>query len=865
MSADASNSENLATIPQRFQTAVERGPDRLAVKTSTQCLTFADLDRRANRVGNLLAERGLTNLPIGLFITEPVNYLTTMLGVAKAGCIFVPLDPTFPSARTRFMLEHSTARLIFTDDPYHAEAVDLVGDPSRVINIDRLPHELPDANPRVPVSPDAIAYILYTSGSTGRPKGVMQTHANLLHFVGSYSKTLAIKEDDRLTMFYSFSFSASLMDIFGALTNGAALLPYDIKRAGIADLAAWLEREEITIYHSVPTVFRHFLSSLGSAPAPRGIRGIDLGGEPVYPADVELFRQHFRPPCIMVNHLAFTEASVSAQYVVRHDTVIDDAVLPVGADSPGVELRIVDENGKETQQGEAGEILVRGRFVSPGYWSDPDLTSVAFSLDTSSGLREYRTGDLGRRRPDGLLVHLGRGDSRVKIRGHSVEPAEIEQALLRQEGIREAVVVAHKDQGEDARLVAYVVSRGAGLDRASLRRALANELPHFMVPSTIQLLDALPMTPTGKVDRRSLPAPVPEPEPKTAFVRDPDTVHEQAVAEIWAAILGKKFVGTRDDFFELGGDSLAAVRMLAEIERTLGVRLPPSVLVQSSRVDQLAARLEEEHRSQGQPVNCLVPLTNEGPKPAIFLIPPAARTVLIYHELVASLDKVRPVYAFQHRGMDGIHPADATIEQMATRYVEAMREARPTGPYHLVGMCFGGIVAYEMACQLLRADAEIGLLAVLDAQLAPGMKIHFGHRMQKWFGYYRERLRIHLREGTIRDAIRRGFAKKPAAPPKPPGTFELVRRAHFAARARYQPVRYPGEISFFKTASSPESDRSLAAWSRLTDQKPKIITIPGRHDPRADPFIRAPHVQYLAEKLSECLERAESYSTSAAT
>jgi acyl-coenzyme A synthetase/AMP-(fatty) acid ligase/acyl carrier protein len=383
------------------------------------------------------------------------------------------------------------------------------------------------------------------------------------------------------------------MDIFSALLKGAALHPYNVKQEGVANLATWLINEGITVFDSVPSLYRNFLEGLAGDEEFPELRLIRLGGEPVSRELVRRTRKHF-PGRPLVNQLAATESSMIAQYFVDSETEIAGSTVPAGYAVDGVEVLLIDDAGAEIGSEQIGEIVVKSRYLSPGYWRKPDLTQASFRSDPRGGSeRLYHTGDLGRMRPDGCLEFLGRKDSRVKIRGHSVEVAEIEAALLDLWDVKEAAVTALELGQDDKRLVAYIVPRHENPPSVGrLRAALAEALPDYMIPSAFVRLPALPLTPNGKLDRRALPEPDEErPDLERAY-EAPRTPVEEQLAGIWEEMLGLERVGIHDDFFELGGHSLLATRVISRVRDTFQVELPLRTLFEDRTVARLAKKIE---------------------------------------------------------------------------------------------------------------------------------------------------------------------------------------------------------------------------------------------------------------------------------
>jgi amino acid adenylation domain-containing protein len=583
------------SIAERFEKQAVAHPDRIAIWSGGLTMTYAELNAAANRLGRAILRASGDAERVVLLFEQGGPVLVAVLAVLKAGKTYVPLDPGYPPARLAELLEDAQAGLILTDGRHLPLAEQLASGASlAVVNADAIDPAASGDNLGLSVAPDAIAYMLYTSGSTGRPKGVVQQHRNLLHFVRTYTNSLGITPEDRIGWLHSITFSASNMNVYPALLNGAAVYPHDVKQRGVDQLPQLLMRERITVCQCVPTVFRHFLSSMTGEERFPDLRVFELGGEPVYRRDVELFRRRVGTHCVLVNRLAFTEASVAAQYFITADTELNGSAVPVGRPADGMEILVLGEDGREAGLEEVGEIALRSRHLSPGYWRRPDLTAKAFlNGQNGNGLRTYRTGDLGRMRADGLLEYAGRKDFRVKVRGYTIEVAEVEAALLEIGGVKSAVVVAREDQRGDQRLVAYLVPAGAPPAAGELRTRLGDRLPDFMVPSAFVVLDAFPLTSTGKLDRLALPAPdLAQVETASGYAA-PRTTVEATVAAIWAEVFALERVGIHDDFFALGGHSLLAGQIAARIRRACGVDLSLGALFDAPTVAELCVQLGE--------------------------------------------------------------------------------------------------------------------------------------------------------------------------------------------------------------------------------------------------------------------------------
>ena len=587
------------SIPERFEKIVRMYPDRLAVRSAHQELTYFELNNWANQIAHArLAYSDKQEEPIALLLETDAPAIATILGILKAGKMYVPMDTTLPHARLAYILEDSQAGLLITNSTNVRLARELAQSRVPVINLDELDPSLSAENPRASISPHTLTWILYTSGSTGLPKGVVQNHRNVLHYVRNYTNSLHICTDDRLTLLFSFSANAAAHNTFSALLNGASLHPFHVKEEGLARTSAWLRRDQLTIYASAPTVFRLFVETLTADQRFPHLRVIKLMGEAVSKGDVELYRRYFSPECVLINRLGSTETGTIRWFFIDKKIPIDGNVVPVGYPVEDNEILLLDDTGREAQAESSGEIAVESSYLTPGYWRRPELTAGVF-MQAGAGSRIYRTGDMGRMGPDGRLYYLGRKDSQIKIRGHRVEIAEIEMALLNLGTIQAAVVSARKEPSDDYRLVAYLVAKEKPAPTVSkLRRALAGTLPEHMIPATFVVLDALPVAPNGKLDRKALPdARDCTTELDTGYVA-PRTVIEAELAQIWAEVLTLNQVGIYDNFFDLGGHSLAAMRVVSQVIKEFQLELPLQSLLQSPTVAEMAAVITKHQGKQ---------------------------------------------------------------------------------------------------------------------------------------------------------------------------------------------------------------------------------------------------------------------------
>ena len=617
--------DTVCSIPERFAVQVRANPEKQAIAGTDWEPTFAELDWAANRLAAELLERGAKRRErIALLMRHDAPLMAAQLAALKVGAVVIVLHPSDPPARLRRLREDTSPSLLVTDEEHRVLAL-RAGFPHAaiVVSADR-PDATTHAAPTTAIEPDDLAVLMCTSGSTGRPVAVAQSHRNILHNVLRHTNGLGLRGDDRIVLLASPSGGQGTGTVWTTLLNGATLLPFPVVERGMTGLAEWLESNGVTVFISSASLFRHFLATLGERRLAE-IRLVRLGSEQALSGDHAGWRRHFSPSCTFANTYSSSETGAIAQALMGAEAEPRSGRLPAGHAAEGVEVLVLGEGGVELASGETGEIVVRGRHISPGYWGEEALTDARFETE-SNGVRRFRTGDLGCRGADGLLSVLGRSDNLVKVRGNRVSLMEVETALASLPAVAGAAVLAGETPRGEMHLTAYVAATPL-ISVAELRGQLRRTLPDHSVPGAFVFVEQLPLTPHGKIDRHKLEqmdtqqsATVNTPGPEVPPTRPmPTGETEELIAELWARVLDREGVGREQDFFELGGDSLAAAEVAVGIGEALGVQVGMQAFARRPTIAglaELAARLRAA--AKGEQESPLQHAPEGTPQPASF-------------------------------------------------------------------------------------------------------------------------------------------------------------------------------------------------------------------------------------------------------
>ncbi len=580
------------TITGCFDEAVRRFKDQPALYDRDRIMTFNDLDRSVNRLANLVLQRtGERREPIVLLVDQCAPAVVGFLAILKAGKICVPANPVNNEARfLSTIMSEMKPPLVVTRRDHLTDSRTLIGD-AAIIDMDNIDGASDKSTVVCPPLSEDASIVVYTSGSTGLPKGVLHHHRNILHRVFWYAARFHIDAADRTIMLSAPDHISGLVGMLRSLLTGGRLHMWSIRRQGLAELARYISEQAITILPIVNSVFRRLTDELAPRAVLPSLRMVIIGGESSHWDDVVRFRRHCPRGCLLVNTLGCTELPTYRYFIIDHDTELADGSIPAGYAVMGTDSVVVGDNGRESNNGEPGEIVVRGRHLALGYWNRPEETAKKF-LFNADGTRSFRTGDRGRIRADGILEFLGRGDWFVKILGNRVELEEIETMLRSHEDVREACVVLRREIATDPKLCAYVVARECRTPSISdLQLFLRERLPDYMVPSLFEFLPDLPLNRNGKTDRRALEFRKAISRPDSVHYTPPRSHDERLIAGICEMVLGVKQIDVNENLFDLGANSLLATMIVNRLSLAFDVNPPITLVFDRPTVAEIATFL----------------------------------------------------------------------------------------------------------------------------------------------------------------------------------------------------------------------------------------------------------------------------------
>ena len=870
-------------------------PATIALVAGHEHLSYGMLTERVVTLAQLLRRHGVKReMLVALHAGRHLESMTNLLAILAIGAAYLPIDPGLPTARKEFLLREAGASFFVSGRSTAGSRRQHEGMPTRILS-DLEPTPGRPIDPQAlealaPIDPRQLAYALFTSGTGGRPKAVLVPHGALGNHTLDAADAYGLASEDRVLQFAALSFDTSAEEIFPTLISGATLvLRDDSMLASTGRFLRAASRFRLTVL-DLPTAFWHELCAEFAAtvhPWPRSVRSVILGGERAQAKAWRVWSRRVPAEVALWNSYGPTEGTVVSTRQRLPAEALGEPRL--GRPICGVEVRLLDRTFKPVPPGTVGELFLGGAGLARGYHRQPALTAQSFRPDPwgRNGERLYATGDLARWSSVGILEYIGRRDDQIKLRGIRVEPAEIEAALRRHPAVREAAVVVRHTSPGDLRLVAWVVptdDAANALEASELRRWLARRLPTALVPAAVLLNHRLPLTAHGKVDRTALAAlaldaEIPSGPPGNRDL--PRNATERDLLELWQEILGEPPqnsdspgdpqttaappLGINDDFFTRGGHSLLAVRLMSRIERRFGVDLALADLFHHSTVATLAGRIAERRIARhlatddGKPTwrAPLVTLEAGEGKPPLFCVHPAGGHVACYVPLARHLGPDQPFYALQ--AISGSHDEDAgsrSVPEMASAYLQAVRERQPSGPYHVAGWSLGGTVAYEMARQIAAEGGEIALVALIDAGLAAGRGAANLRNFAGVLGLPIDELDLpweELERQPLRERISRlrtlGAELSPLlADLKTTHLYRLYRlfEGNIQALEGYRPKPYSGKVLLFRPTQEIEAAAPDLGWGKLA-QNVELLSLPGDHFS----IVRDPGVRRLAAELRQ--------------
>jgi len=862
-------------VHRRFAVQAKRNPGAVAVISAQARYTYRELEDRSDELAQRLVAIGAgPGRSIAVCMERSAHLPMALLAVLKSGACYVPLDPHNPSGRLRGILEECAPAALLSDSTIADTLTSAVPvDSLPILCVDQPPAENAPAMPLPSdLDPASLAYVIYTSGSTGTPKGVRITHRALLNLICAMWRSPGVTQNDRTLAVAPISFDIATMDMFLPLCSGGTLVI--ASRQDAVDpyrLAQLIKEHDITCMQATPATWRMMVAS---GWAGKGDLKMISGGEAL---PRELANELLDRGGELWNCYGPTETAIYSAVLQIHR---ESGMVPIGPPMPNTSFYVLDKAGNLVPPGVAGELYIGGIGVSPGYINRHELTAKRFVRDTFSSDPElattsgslFATGDLVRMVDNHAFEFFGRLDYQVKLRGFRIELGEIESVLREHPAISDSVVVLREDVPGEPRLVAYVIYSGAPIGAATLREYAAKTLPEYMLPTLVVALEHFPLSGSGKIDRRALPQPESVPRQIAADYPGAEKASddlETTLLRIFRELLKNDSIGVTDSFFHYGGYSLLTVRLFAQIDRQLGVRLPISMLFDAPTVRDLARVIRN-----GASPSVIVPIRPYGNSAPIFLI----QSYLLYNAILEIVEPDRPVYGVREMG-DERKPM--AVEERARKFAQEILTVRPHGPLSLAGWCAAGSLTVEIARQLREAGHEVGLVALFDAE-CPGFALPGGlrpriARMSQKIAYHSDRItripwaeRItYVREALIRNWdsaaelssslyartsrwLRRRFGISVANAALNGAHTDVSGGAPAAVRP------YPGKLNLFRAADIPnfaEADATLG-WSTIATEGVKVDFVPGDHVS----MFQKPHNAGLARRLQQNLQEFEATS-----
>lgn len=848
-------SEVEQSIPHRFAAQVVLNPDKTAVISNGDRISYRELDVQSNQIANALLENGCRKTDaIALLLDQGVESVISILGILKAGKVYVSLSPIAGPDSIAKIIEHSGARTVIVQSDYAELIAALSEEQSLRVLLAGFHRKEEKTAPEINISPNDPAYIFYTSGTTGERKGVFDCHRNVLHNVMRYTNNLHIDASDCLSMIQMPHFSGTVSSLFSALLNGATLCPIDFAKIGASAMAREIVDCNVSIFHSVPSIFTALCQTRSDFDC---IRTVRLEGDRVDARHIRLFDQRFTSPSCLAIGLGATETGLSVQWLHTPGDSVPQLGAPIGYPTSGMVARVQDGAGNDVPDDTPGELVITSEFLALGYWRDRKLTARKFrTCGDNARSRAYRTGDIVSRSAIGFISYVGRTEFQLRVRGVNIDATAVENALCAHPDIEHALVQLCVNAVNVDQLCAFIVTAVPDtLTITTVRQFLMGKLSREMIPARFVYVNALPLDQHGKIDRTALPALTRQRPPLAYAPEPPQDEMQQRLIECCEFVLGIDNIGIDDSFYDLGGDSLLVLQFQMRVEERTGSRFPEVAFEQSPTVRSVADALVRTPSEAS-----IVPIGGGDPKnPRLFCLHNHYGQVMQYSKLSSELSS-----RFYLLGIVAADAAPVTapvsVESLARAYLPLVLAEQATGPYWLCGNCFAGLIALELARLLKENGHEIAFLGLVDTAYPLGTWFARYTRLRRaaspWVFFTAILKRWGRRIGLVKESE---FKQSDIDTNHPERLLDhseksnlnrstagkRIFRSLFDAQLAYRPQVYFGDATLFYTGFIG----NCHGWEQVVKGRFEKVRLENCSDSASPHFIDYPMVNQLAAEL----------------